>query len=275
MRHSFGRVRTFVRMTIGRRVLRVAVLVVLGWTLAVACTAAGGGAATRPDMASESSGTREPVPTDNVQVDARRPSGRVLVVVGSPMLNVSEQLLIEHLEDLDFNVDVVDDDALDRGRRAVDLIVVSKTVQSETVGQQLNDAAAGVLLWEDNLQRRGLMGLVMDDGSGGTAWHNRGTSIVVEPGVPVEITERGAGPVTLYDAPDEITYGPSPVPSADIVARTADDRAAIYTVEAGRELAVGRAAGRRAYFGLYDDTFRRLTSEGRALFTAIVRWTSS
>lgn len=233
-------------------------------------TTAGPDAVTAPDA--QRTPTTSPAP---VLADAS-----VLLVVGSDgACNDSEMQLLSHLEDLGAAVSVVSDQALrsrDLGAHAG--VVVSKTVQSTTLGTALGDAPAGVLLWEDNLQGRSLMALIDDDGDQGTAWHTAGTTIHVRPEAPAALRGGASGTTPWYRERDEITYAPVPIAGATVVATLAADdrRAPLYVIERGTPLADGsRAAGRRAYVGLYDDTFRLLTPEGLELFDAILRWTIS
>lgn len=159
------------------------------------------------------------------------------------------------------------------------LAVMSKTVDSLTVGTALRDAAIPVLFWEDNQQALPLMATIDEDLDGPTAWHAPSQWVDL---VSPELDPSGrlrTGPLQLYRQPDEITYAPSGelAPGALPVAGFGDDasdgRVAAYLVPRGATLADGRPSGAPlAFFGLYDRTFRHLTPEGVALFDVLVSW---
>lgn len=236
-------------------------------------------AAVATDAAAATAVPRTSTPTSGGLFSALA-GAAVLVVVGAPdAANASERQLVGHLHDLGATATVVADAAV----AATDLspyavVVVSKTVTSTDVGTALNDVRGGVLLWEDNLQRRSLMALHDDDGEDGTAWHATGTTVHVRDDAPETLRAGTAGTTGWYDEPGEITYAPTPLVGATVVATLVegDPRAAVYVVEAGTELADGtRAAGRRAYAGLYDDTFRLLTPDALGVFDALLHWTAT
>ena len=208
------------------------------------------------------------------------PSESVLLLVGDVgTLNASEGLLVQHLADvLGMAVITLDDDAIDPNSVEVaPLIVVSKTVKSDKVAGRLKGAAGGIVFWEDNQQQLSMLATIDNDGSGGTAWHAANDRIEVLVDAPVDLRAGLDGPVTLYTRPHEISYAPAGdlPPSAIRIARfrEGDDRHAIYAYERGQALADGSsAAGRRVYFGLFDDTFRLLTEAGVLLFDAAIAW---
>lgn len=158
----------------------------------------------------------------------------------------------------------------------VDAVVMSKTVLSTAVGNQLHDFPGGVVFWEDNQQMLSMMATIDNDGSGGTGWHGASATIHVEPGAL--ISEGLSGMVALYTQSAQMTWSPAGqlAPGAIRVAEfqwDGDGRHVIYAYETGTTLADGTAAaGRRVYFGLYDATFLILTDDGVSLFDAAVEW---
>lgn len=204
------------------------------------------------------------------------------LVVGNPAsLNGSEMDLRDRLASRMGGVTVLDDDAITAtATSGCRLVVMSKTVQSETIGSKLKGLGCGVLFWEDNQQKLDMMATVPNDGSDGTSWNSSSTTIFVRSDVPSELRAGLAGSVPFYSSTAEVTHSPSgdALPAgAFVVAEmySGSSRKAIYGYEAGRSLADGSAAaGRRVYFGLYDDSFRNLTSEGLRLFDAATDWAS-
>jgi len=205
------------------------------------------------------------------------PSNIGLVVGGS--LNQSEQQIVSRLRD-NFHRDVI---VIDDGELAsanlsdFALFVMSKTVLSTAVGTRLKTAEASVVFWEDNQQMLSMMATIDNTGASGTAWHAGADRIHVIAEAPMELRAGLSGEVRFYDRPDQVTYAPSgDLPASAIpIARfeSGDNRFPIYAYEKGAPLADGTpAAGRRVYFGLYDDTFRFLTPDGLELFDATITW---
>ena len=204
----------------------------------------------------------------------------VYVVVGeagSP--NGAEKALRARLETLVGAVAFLDDDRVSNNSvTGCRLVVVSKTVTSTKVGNRLKPVSCGVLFWEDNLQKLDMMATIRNDGSSGTAWESRGQTLYVRSDAPSELRDGMAGSVAFYTGSGTITHSPSgePLPAAAMVVaemNQGSSRKAIYVYDKGRPLADGSAAaGRRVYFGLYDDSFDDLTPDGLRLFDAAARW---
>jgi hypothetical protein len=227
--------------------------------------------------ARNTSGSHE---NQNEEGDVRQRN--ILFVVGnSSDLNTSEQQIQARLKGKGYQVLIVNDDvAFQNKNSTIDLVIVSKTVNSLNVGTKYKNASCGFMTWEDNLQMSQLMGYSENDGSKGTAWHAKYQNWYVVPKAPVALRAGLSGNVKVYASPDEITYSPndSTVPSSAIVVAElfpGDYHKTYYVFEKGSKLGDGSpAAGRRVYFGLYDDTFRLLNKEGLSLFDAAVDWGS-
>jgi len=202
-----------------------------------------------------------------------------LVVRHPNDMNDSERQIQARLEAAGLDLEIVDDDAFGLPPEC-DLIVISKTSQSDDLGDRFKPATCGIVFWEDNQQMLGMLSTIDNDGSAGTAWHSTRDEVVVESGAPDDLRAGLSGTVRFYQEEAEITWAPDgDLPSTAIVVaylgEPTNGRTAIYAFEAGALLADGTpAAGRRLYFGLYDDTFRLLTPEGLALFDAAVAWAS-
>ncbi|MBW3660105.1 MAG: hypothetical protein KY397_00535 [Gemmatimonadetes bacterium] len=229
---------------------------------------------TQPDVAPPADGSNGP--DDPGGTDR---SGFVVLLVGDPgSLNASEDALRDRLGRLDLEVRVRDDDGFATAHAdGCDLVVMSKTVDSETVGTTLKPVSCPVVFWEDNQQKLDMLATIDNDGSGGTAWHSTGDDLFIRSDAPASLRAGLEGELDFYTRRDEITFSPRGELVADaIVVAEFDERGgnpAVYVLEGGARLADGsRAAGRRVYFGLYDDTFRLLTSEGLALFDAALGW---
>lgn len=216
---------------------------------------------------------------------------RLLLVVGELALTAPEQDLRTALEEFGFAVEVADDNEADAEvASAHDVVVISKSVHSVQIADRFLTTPTGVVFWEDNAQaieQGGTRGLATIDvvNPESTAWHLPGTDVHVNPDAPEELRAGLSGPVTLYREPAEMTFAPvadgqsTVAPSADWVAEHAEagsGRYVYYVIDADAGLADGtRSHGRRVYFGLYDETFPLLTTEGRALFEAAVEWAAT
>ena len=206
------------------------------------------------------------------------PRGAAILIVGSPTtLNASEAAILARLEGLAFEVEVQDDGRIDVPG-SCGVVIVSKTVSSTSIGNRLQSVACGVVFWEDNIQMLGMMATIDNDGSGGTSWHSTRSQVIVSAEAPAELRGDLAGTIEFYTQPAEVTFAPAGdlPPTAIVVALVgspAFGRTAVYAYERGATLADGTAAaGRRVFFGLYDDTFRFLTPSGLALFDRLVGW---
>jgi hypothetical protein len=220
-----------------------------------------------------------------------------LLVVGDELLTEAERTLRAALGELGFTVEVVEDAAssLELAARS-DAVVISKTVKSDQVADTFLETPTGVVFWEDNAQVIEQRGDREGEPSGGvrglatidvvnpehTAWHHPASDVYVNPAAPEDLRAGLAGPVPFYREPAEMTFAPAS-DGRSLVAESATWVAAYgsadsglyvyYVIEADAGLADGtQSHGRRAYFGLYDDTFPLLTPEGRSLFDAAMLW---
>lgn len=206
-------------------------------------------------------------------------SGFVMIVTGDPGgPNDSERALESRLRGLGRELVIRDDDEFEtRLANGCGLVVVSKTVESDKLVGRLRPVTCAILFWEDNAQMPHMLATIYNDGAGGTGWHGTEDDVFVRPDAPADLRAGLSGEVDIYTSHDELTFAPEGdlVDDAIVVAEfdEAGGAPVIYALERGARLSDGStAAGRRVYFGLYDDTFRLLTPEGLALFDAAVAW---
>lgn len=206
-------------------------------------------------------------------------AGTIVLLVGDPGdLNESERQLRDYLGGFGREVRIVDDDGFSLDRvDGCDVVVMSKTISSTNVADRLRPTTCGVVFWEDNQQMIHMMATIDNDGSSGTAWHATENDVYIRPDAPGSLRAGLSGEHDIYTSHDEITYAPRNdlVDDAVVIAEFDESggNPSIYVLERGARLANGSgAAGRRVYFGLYDDTYRLLNDNGRALFDAAFRW---
>lgn len=235
----------------------------------------------------EPEGTTDDRPREEPTAEDER---LLLLVVGDPALTGPERDLRTALQELGFAVEVMDDEASSaEAATDKDVVVISKTVQSAEIADTFLQTRTGVVFWEDNAQaiEQGVRGLATIDlvNPESTAWHGPGTDVYVNPDAPAELRAGLSGQVTFYREAGEMTYAPTEdgqsttASSAIWIAefgQAGDGRYVYYVIEADAGLADGTDShGRRAYFGLYDETFPLLTGDGRALFEAAVEWAAT
>ncbi len=206
---------------------------------------------------------------------------QALFVVAEPgNVNTSERMIAGRLARAGFVLLMADDDTVTSASAAgMDLVVISKTVTSTKIGTKLNDVAAGVLFWEDNLQDE-LAGVSGDQS------HYTSDRLDIDPdgeGHPLAAGFRPQDDLVSYttrirDVTD-FSWGEPSRSNPDVVIVAANEKGSndvhIYGYEEGARLDDGRTApSRRVFFGLYDDSFRYLTAEGLRLWDAAVAWTS-
>lgn len=207
------------------------------------------------------------------------PAGAIVFLVGDAgSMDGSEKAVLDLLRTLDHEVRVLSDDGFEAGDEGdCALVVVSKSVTSHVVADKLRPTACGVFTWEDDQQRLDMLALISDDGSNGASWHTQGRQVWIHGDAPRDLRAALSGPSDLYTRPAQISYAPAGTLTADaVLIAELGERGGlpvVYVVERGARLADGgRASGRRAFFGLHQDTFRLLTPSGRALFEATLRW---
>lgn len=211
----------------------------------------------------------------------------VLLVVGSLTLNSSETAVVSRLTGQGWTVDSVLGSAVTVTQaNSYALVIISKTVSSASMGASLKATTSGVIFWEDNLQALAYMATIDDSDESDTFWHHTAQQACIHSGIPAGFSDLAAGltpnsAFNLYTSVLNQCWSPPNTlgPGAQPIAKFQDclnERDTIYAYDAGGELADGTlAAGRRVFFGLYDDTFTDLTTDGLALWDAAVEWAKS
>jgi len=198
--------------------------------------------------------------------------GDALLVVGSVSLNDGDAAVMSMLEAMDYTVTVVDDAASTTGdATGMDLVVLSSTVNSNSVADKFRDVTVPVLNWEQALQDDMEM---VDPGDSGA----RGT---VNGQTQVAIVDSGhamaaglSGNVTVYSSSQKMSWG-KPNGNAQTVAVLTGDstRVVVYGYEIGAGMYSGlNAPARRVHLFLENNGAAYLATDGVALFEAAVDW---
>jgi mannan endo-1,4-beta-mannosidase len=150
----------------------------------------------------------------------------------------------------------------------VDLVLISSTINSSTVGESFTDAAVPVIVWEPYLfDDMGMTGATADSDFG-TDENASAVNIItagheLAAGLPAGETAAGTA----------VTYG-VPGTEAAIVATLPGDpsRSTVFAYEQGDVMVAGSAPARRVGFYFSDNTAASLDGEEWALFDAAVDW---
>lgn len=207
------------------------------------------------------------------------PPGRALFLVENPQdTNGSEKAIAARIAARGLEVVWIDDDAFTAGL-ADDcaLVLMSKSIDDEVLGNKLKPVRCGVVFWDENQQQLRMLATIDNDGSLGNVWHTQGDTVWVRSDAPAALRAGLSGLVALYSRRDELSFGPvlDVPPQATVVAERhrAGDHKVVYVYDRGTALADGTAAaGRRVFFGLYRDTFVQLSPDGLRLWDAAVAW---
>jgi hypothetical protein len=207
------------------------------------------------------------------------PPGRALFLVDDPAdTNGSEKAIAARVAALGLEIVWIDDDAFTTGLAdGCALVLMSKSIDDEVLGNKLKPVRCGIVFWDENQQQLRMLATIDNDGSLGNVWHTQGDTVWVRPDAPAALRAGLSGLRALYARRDELSFGPvlDVPPQATVVAERhrAGDHKVIYAYDRGTTLADGTpAAGRRVFFGLYRDTFVRLSPDGLALWDAAVAW---
>ena len=201
---------------------------------------------------------------------AAQTQGSVLFVVGDTSLNTSDTAIVGHLQSSGYGVTVVDDDVVNAGHASGEnLVLVSETVNSGTVGSTFTNEAVPVLSLEPYL----LDDLGMTGPTDGTDYgENVDTDIdIVDPShyLAAGLT----GNVGVYTASNEVQWG-APNANAITVASLAGSpsNAAIFAYEDGAPMPGLSAPARRVFMFVDNDAAQQLTTDGWVLFDRAVEW---
>lgn len=178
-----------------------------------------------------------------------------------------DDAVIAQLTALGHTVLVMDDsDAQDSDANGRDLVIISSSVNSNTVGNEFRNVTVPVLLWENALLDN--MKMTSDEGTEPTE-------------VDVVITNSGHamagglpnGDRQVYSSNDTLTWG-KPSSNAVKIAHVDDDSTqwVIFGYTTGSSMVGLNAPARRVGFFLSDDGADNLTGAGWILFNAAVSW---
>jgi len=198
-----------------------------------------------------------------------------LFVVGSVSLGSGDSAVESMLQNMGYVVTVVDDSASTTGDAAgMDVVVISSTVNSNSVTTKFRDVAVPVVNWEQALQDDMDMVDPADSGARGTV--NGQTQVaIVDSGH--DLADGYSGNVTVYSSPQKMSWGKPNVNAATVATLTGDStRVIIYGYETGASMYDGAtAAARRVHFFLENTGAAYLTVDGVALFEAAINWATN
>jgi hypothetical protein len=164
-----------------------------------------------------------------------------------------------------------------------DLVLSPKSQSTSRAHPSLYSTTTPTIFQEDNAQQLAFYATINETNpqQPNTAWHALGDTVNINQNAPTMLKAGLTGTVSFYHETDQIQFAPrvgsvSNLPNtATIVAgySTNLERPAVYVFDTGHILANGTAApGRRAFFGVYYDTYRKITPNGLSLFDALVAW---
>lgn len=201
-----------------------------------------------------------------------------LVILGHLPPTASDELVVQRLHSLGFSSTLKRPSTLDLARDlGADLIVISSTIESEDmaglISETLAVAPVPLVVWESWLfDDLGLADCPNNDGCG---WIVTGGALdIVNQGEP--LVHDGSSRIEVTNAPTVLSFG-NPKPSAQVVATVESvvPLKVLFAYERGAALSFGPAPARRVAMFLSDDTARKLTNEGWAMFDLTISWATS
>lgn len=219
--------------------------------------------------------TATPKLATNPATVAQAQQRKSLVILGHVPPTASDELVIKRLLSLGFNSTVKLPSSLDLARDlSVDLIAISSTVESEDmtglISETLSVAPVPLVVWEPWLfDDLGLADCPNNDGCG---WVVAGGGLdIVNQGEP--LVHDGSFRMEATNTPTVLSFG-VPKPSAKVIATVVSvvPVPVLFVYEHGAALSFGPAPARRVALFLSDDTARKLTIEGWAMFDLAVSW---
>lgn len=193
--------------------------------------------------------------------------GTALFVAGSTSLSGSDIQARAILEDLGFDITVVDDGASTTADASgKDLVVISQSVSSNLVGSKFTDVDVPIVVWEsflyDDLGLANNFGLV-PGGANSLTFTNNTHPLAAD---------LALGNQTIYSNTGELGWG-SPTSSEVIsIAHTGNpSQLGIFGYEADAAMDVGIAPARRVAVNLWETP----NANGSELFKAAVQWATA
>lgn len=196
-----------------------------------------------------------------------------MVVADPAALNSTDTAVRDRLIALSFTILLADDnsptlpgDALNR-----ELVFISDTVDEGTVGNQLCDARAPIIVAKASLYDE--MNLIAPAGTNGELPNQTDIDIIL----PTHPIAGGlSGVVTILNSSNNIGWG-EPKPSADQIATIVGNptQVAIFAYDSDDTVTCAALPTRRVAFPLAASTGASLTAAGWTLFDAAVNWAST
>ncbi len=197
-------------------------------------------------------------------------NNQALFVVGKTELNESDQLIVQRLQSLGYQVTVVDDDQVQSGDAdGKGIVIISSTVYSGKVGEKFTWTPVPVLTWESWLY----------DDLHMTAW-SQGADYGKKDDVKKIRILDGAHPITqgatgkfkVYKDEEDVRWGRPQGDAAVLGVIPGTDKAMLFAYDQGDWMRDMEAPARRVGFFLDNSEAEELTGTGWALFDAAVNW---
>ena len=195
----------------------------------------------------------------------------VLLVVGDLTLSAGDQAIVDRLTSQGHTVTPVDDDtAQTSDATGRDLVIISGSILSSTLGTTYRDVAVPVITWDSLL----FDDMNMTGSVSGTDFGTLAGQDSVDIADPLSVLAAGlSGTVTVATATGTYSWG-APSVEAEVAATVAGDagKATVFGYEAGETMVGLTAPSRRVGFFLGTDTADVLNTGGLALLDAAVSY---
>jgi alkylated DNA nucleotide flippase Atl1 len=202
---------------------------------------------------------------DEVTLTADLALRRALFITGSGSATGADAVVLSRLQALGFEVTLRSGSASAAGDAAgMNLVVISATVSSTTVGTKFRTVAVPVLVWEGWLYDD--FGMTSSSGYGEIS--GQSALAIAAPGHPLAA---GLSGQIATSASATYMWG-TPGAGATVAARLLGGQAAIFGYEAGATMVGLAAPARRVGFFLHEQTAQGWTAAGASLFDAAVNW---
>jgi hypothetical protein len=194
-----------------------------------------------------------------------------MVVRGAGTATAGDMVMLGRLTARGFKTTLFSDAAVTAAMVAgMDLIVISSSAESSPLGTKLRDVAIPMLCVENGQYRnQGMTG-----SSSGTNWGEETdqTAVTIRPGAS-ELVGAATGTVTISRMAGPLGWGlpaATAIKGATVAGKA--DRSAIFGYAKGDQMVGMVAPARRAGFAIREALAANLTSEGIALFDAVLDW---
>ncbi len=196
---------------------------------------------------------------------------QALLVAGSTSLNSADSAIKSRLEGLGYAITVKDAKKTSSSdANGKNLVLISSTISSSSVGTTFRDVSVPVLVWEQYLFDD--MEMTSSSGNGTDAGETKVS--IVDSNHPLAAGLSNLfGSLTVFSSSDDMTYG-EPSSSASKIATIYDNssRATIFGYDTGAQMVGMVAPSRRVGFYLNNDGASKLTLAGWQLFEAAITW---